>query len=102
MINILLNILDRRAVYSFLNTLNDRVDNHNQKDDRISARGRRKSPAPRFPTRENTTVVRSSNSSAQRRASSNHRHESRASNNNGHESRASKRDLGEILESLER
>ncbi|CAF2469917.1 unnamed protein product [Rotaria sp. Silwood2] len=80
---------DRRAVYSFLNTLYDGDVNH-QIEDRSSIEQRRKSPSPRSPSRVNTTVVHASNYSSQRRMS----------NNGGRESRASKRDLGEILESL--
>ncbi|CAF0776536.1 unnamed protein product [Rotaria sp. Silwood1] len=80
---------DRRAVYSFLNTLYD-VDN-NQIEDQSSIGRHRKTPSPRSPGRVNTAVMNTSNYSSQRRLS----------NNGGHESRASKRDLGEILESLE-
>ena len=86
---LLLNILERRAVYSFLNTLYDGDDDlHNQP----SVEQHRKLPKTRFPSRTSTTVLPPTNYSTQRRLS----------NNGGHESRASKRDLGEILESLER
>jgi hypothetical protein len=73
---------DRRAVYSFLNTIYDEDD-----ETQLSNIRRRKSPS-----RIHTPVINSSNHSLQRRMS----------NNNRPESRASKRDLGEILESLER
>ncbi len=84
------NVLDRRAVFSFLNTIYD--DDYNQKEDRSLNGRRRKSPNLRSPSRVNPVVVNSSNYSSQRRIS----------NHSRHESRASKRDLGEILESLER
>jgi hypothetical protein len=87
------NILDRRAVYSFLNALHDdNNDDYKHKEGRISTGRHRKSPSFRVPSRLNMHVVNSSNHSLQRRMSTNSRHESRAS----------KRDLGEILESLER
>jgi hypothetical protein len=72
------NVLERRAVYSFLDTLY-RADDTNGRDER-----HRKSPSPRLSRRINTATGYSS----QRRLQSN--------------SRASKRDLGEILESLQR
>ena len=84
--------LDRRAVYSFLNTLYADDDNNNNNNNHVQKEKRslhRKSPTTRFPNRINSSVA---NYSFQRRIS----------NTNGHESRASKRDLGEILESLER
>jgi hypothetical protein len=89
--HVLSNILERRAVYSFLNTLYD-DDNLNKKENRSSIGRRQKSSSFRFPSRMNTPIVDASNPSPQRRMS----------NNSREESRASKRDLGEILESLER
>jgi hypothetical protein len=74
---------DRRAVYSFLNTL------YNEEDEGRSPSNTRRRKSP---TRVNTPVINPSNHSLQRRMS----------NNSRQESRASKRDLGEILESLER
>ncbi|CAF2123694.1 unnamed protein product [Rotaria magnacalcarata] len=82
---------DRRAVYSFLNTLYDSDDDRSQVDNRSSIERRRRSPSPRLPSRVNTVLVNSLNHPLQRRMSSNDRHESRRS----------KRDLGEILETLE-
>ena len=73
------SVLERRAVYSFLDTLYQ-ADDTNGKDDR-----HRKFPSPRLPRRANTAIL-------SRRLSSNTRHESRAS----------KRDLEEVLETLER
>ncbi|CAF0756699.1 unnamed protein product [Adineta ricciae] len=82
---------DRRAVFSFLNTLYDGDDKCMKKEERTAVERRQKSPATRLSSRLSTTVAQSPNQSAQRRSKSNH----------GRESRASKRDLGEILESLE-
>ncbi|UJR33976.1 hypothetical protein I4U23_021392 [Adineta vaga] len=85
---------DRQAVFSFLNTLYDNDKSCIKKEDRTNVEQRRKSPAPasRLSNRQATAVVvQSPNHSAQRRSKSNH----------GRESRASKRDLGEVLESLE-
>ncbi|CAF0726173.1 unnamed protein product [Rotaria sordida] len=81
---------ERRAVYSFLNTLYDH-DGQNQIEDRSSIGRCRKSPSLRCPSGVNTPAIHTSNYSSQQRMS----------NNGRHESRASKRDLGEILESLE-
>jgi hypothetical protein len=77
---------DRRAVYSFLNTLNDE-DDYTHKEKRLSKSRRRKSPS-----RIHIPALNSSNHPLQRRMSHNSRPESRAS----------KHDLEEILESLER
>ena len=87
-----MDVSDRRAVFSFLNTLYDDNDDRNQKEDRTSGNQRHKSPTSRVSSRVNTAIVRSSNPLLQQRSASNH----------GRESRASKRDLGDILESLER
>jgi hypothetical protein len=76
--------LERRAVYSFLNTLYD-ADDSNVRDER-HVEERRKSPSARLPHRTNT-------------ATGGHLSQRRPPNN---DSRASKRDLGEVLESLER
>jgi hypothetical protein len=73
------SVLERRAVYSFLDTLY-KADDTNGKDDR-----RRKSLSPRLYRRANTAIV-----------------PRQLSSNTHHESRASKRDLGEVLETLER
>jgi len=86
--------LERRAVYSFLNTIydDDSEENEVTKSKHVPIIRARKSPSLRLPNRIKTPVVNSTNSSLQRRVSNVVRHESRAS----------KRDLGEILESLER
>lgn len=89
-----MNILDRRAVYSFLNTLYNGDNDHKQKNGRLPVERRRKSPDPRRSNRLNTATVCPSNSPAQQ--------QQRTSSNHGHQSRASRRDLGEVLESLER
>ncbi|CAF1055622.1 unnamed protein product [Adineta steineri] len=85
---------DRRAVFSFLNTLYDKDEDRSQKEDRIGFRRRQKSTGSQLPSRVSTSLGRLSNHSSQRRSSS-------PSSNQGHESRASKHDLGEVLESLE-
>ena len=88
---------DRRAVYSFLNTLYVDEDHQAPKADRAPipklVERREKSLSPKLAPRVNSGVTYGSNQALQRQGST---HSGRAG------SRASKRDLGEILESLER
>lgn len=83
-------------MYSFLNTLYVDEDYRGPKEDRPVmpklAERREKSLSPKLTHRVNSGVSHVSNQPLQRPPS----------NNGGHVSRASKRDLGEILESLEK
>ena len=87
---------DRRAVYSFLNTLYVDEEHRGPKEDRPAipklAERREKSLSPKLAHRVNSGVGHVSNQPLQRQPSP----------HGGRVSRASKRDLGEILESLEK
>ena len=93
--NFALNFLsERQAVFSFLNTLYNDDSDHYRKQDRSSTGRRQKSPGYRPSNRANTAAIQSQ--------SPNHSWQRRMSNSSRHDTRASKRDLGEILETLER
>lgn len=70
----------------------DSDDENHQVENRSPVERSHRSSNPKFSNRINTPVIHTPNHSPQRRTL----------NNGGHDSRASKRDLGEILETLER